>query len=48
MEVKIIEEDIGGNAYLDGNLIVLSNVLSGLISSILYLTAISLAVSLAS
>jgi predicted RND superfamily exporter protein len=47
VEVKIIEEDIGGNAYLDGNLIVLSNVLSGLISSILYSTAISLAVSLA-
>ena len=47
IELQIIEEDIGGNAYVDGNLIVLSNVLSGLISSILYSTAISLAVSLA-
>lgn len=46
-EIKIIEEDIGGRAYIDGDLIVLSNVLSSLISSIVSSTGISLAVSFA-
>ena len=47
VELNIIEEDIGGRAYVDGDLIVLSNVLSSLISSIVSSTAISLAVSFA-
>ncbi len=47
VEVKIIQDDIDGRAYVDGDLIVLSNVLSSLISSIVSSTGISLAVSLA-
>jgi len=47
IELTLIEEDIEGRAYVDGDLIVLSNVLSSLISSIVSSTGISLAVSLA-
>ncbi|MGY8691536.1 MAG: MMPL family transporter, partial [Candidatus Poseidoniales archaeon] len=46
-ELTLIEDDIEGRAYVDGDLIVLSNVLSSLISSIVSSTGISLAVSLA-
>ena len=45
-EASIISEDTGGRAYAVGDLMTLSNVLSGLISSIVSSTGISLAVSL--
>jgi len=45
-EVTIISADTGGRAYAVGDLVVLSNVLTGLISSIVSSTALSLAVSM--